>query len=183
MCCCHVHTAPDGPPQNFDVMVEGVSLTFSWEEPVGDNLIQYYVLACTVDGEEALKFYLKPILEITIEELMPSTDYVCTITAATSGGAGPISDAITATTGGVKSKGRDISFLCVTNLFPFTDRRSQDLYLPFFAVGVTYGVEQQVLPESDEGISESIPIDPGFPFGDSVQTNFYVSHQTVLLYP
>ena len=80
-------------------MVEGVSLTFSWEEPAGDNSIQYYVLACTVDGEEALRFPLQPILEITVEELMPSTDYTCTIAAATSGGAGPLSDALIATTG------------------------------------------------------------------------------------
>ena len=78
-----------------------MSLTFSWEEPEGDNLIQYYVLACTVDGGEALRLSLEPILAITLEELMPSTKYTCTITAATSGGAGPISEPIVATTEGI----------------------------------------------------------------------------------
>ena len=76
-----------------------MSLIFSWEEPEGDNPILYYVLACTVDGGEALRLSLKPILEITLDELSPSTQYTCTITAATSGGAGPFSDPIVATTG------------------------------------------------------------------------------------
>ena len=81
------------------MLVDGVSLTFTWEEPASDSLIQYYVLACTVDGEEGLRFVLNPTLGITIEELMPSTEYMCTIAAATTGGAGPLSNIIIATTG------------------------------------------------------------------------------------
>lgn len=52
-----------------------------------------------MNDEEALRFPLQQfVTEITIEELMPSTDYICTITAVNSGGAGPLSEAITATT-------------------------------------------------------------------------------------
>lgn len=49
------------------------------------------------------------------------------------------------------------------------------MYLPFLPVGVTYGVEQQVLAESDEGTEGPITIEPGFPFGERVQPDFYVS--------
>ena len=90
--------APNLPPQNFSVTVDGVSLTFTWAEPAG-SIVDYYVLACTVNDEEAFRFPLRQfVTEITIEELMPSTDYICTVTAANSGGAGPLSDPITATT-------------------------------------------------------------------------------------
>ena len=54
-------------------------------------------------------------------------------------------------------------------------RRSQDLYLPFFRGGITYGVEELVLPESDDGTEGPITIDPGFPLGSLVQPDFYVS--------
>ena len=52
---------------------------------------------------------------------------------------------------------------------------SEYTYLPFIPLGVTYGVEQQVLLESDDGVEGPIPIDPRFPFGSSVQTVLYVS--------
>ena len=107
-----IHTAPESAPQNFNVVTAGVSLTFSWDEPAGDNPIEYYVLACTVDGEEALRFPLQLVLEITIEELMPSTDYVCTIVAVNSGGAGPLSNAVTATTGSRLKKAKCVSIGC-----------------------------------------------------------------------
>jgi hypothetical protein len=154
-----IASPPEGPPLNFSVAAAGVSLAFSWEEPEGNNPIQYYVFACTVEGGEALRFSLKPILAITLEELMPSTKYTCTITAATSGGAGPISEPIVATT---------------------EARRNQDLYLPFFLVDVTYGVEQQVIPETNDGTEGPITIAPGFPFGSAVQPDFYVGTNGLL---
>lgn len=92
--------APDGPPQDFSVSVDGVSLMLSWASPAGERRIEYYDLRCAVDGVEALRITLQPLLEITLEELMPLTEYTCTIQAATSGGVGPLTDEISATTGG-----------------------------------------------------------------------------------
>ena len=45
-----------------------------------------------------------------------------------------------------------------------------------------FGVEQIIFPESDEGINGPLPLDIGFPFGSSVQTQTYVSlvHKHVL---
>ena len=42
-------------------------------------------------------------------------------------------------------------------------------------MGVTYGVEEQVLPETDDGTEGPIAIDPGLPFGNFTQYTFYVS--------
>lgn len=82
-------------------MVEGVSLTFRWDEPAGDNLILYYLLGCSLNGEDAFSWSLKPISVIKIEELMPLTNYTCSIAGATSGGTGPFSASMSAVTGGL----------------------------------------------------------------------------------
>ena len=39
-----------------------------------------------------------------------------------------------------------------------------------------YGVDIIFLGQADDGISDAIPISTGFPFGQSVQDLFYVSH-------
>ena len=52
------------------------------------------------------------------------------------------------------------------------------MYLPFIPVGVTFGVDETVLPDSDDDTSDAIRIPIGFPFGDSNQTQFYVIHTT-----
>ena len=72
---------------------------FSWASPAGDQRIEYYAITCTVDGAEALRITLQPVLEITLEELVPLTEFSCAIQAATSGGMGPFSDEIPVTTG------------------------------------------------------------------------------------
>lgn len=48
------------------------------------------------------------------------------------------------------------------------------VYLPFIPMGVTYGVDETLLPESNEGTSDAISVPTNFPFGDSNQTQFYV---------
>ena len=48
-------------------------------------------------------------------------------------------------------------------------------YLPFIPMDVSYGVDEIFLPESDDGTSDAIPIDIPFPFGNSTQSQFYVS--------
>ena len=52
------------------------------------------------------------------------------------------------------------------------------MYLPFIPMGVTYGVDETLLPESNEGTSDAISVPTNFPFGDSNQTQFYVRHNT-----
>ena len=88
--------------------VVGVSLRFSWDEPAGDGLIQSYTLTCSVDGVEAFRIILKPILEIAVEELEQTTIYTCTIFATASGGNGPVSDPLTAPT---DSESVDVKFV------------------------------------------------------------------------
>ena len=39
-----------------------------------------------------------------------------------------------------------------------------------------YGVDEIFLAQADDGISDAIPISIDFPFGQSVQDEFYVSH-------
>ena len=43
---------------------------------------------------------------------------------------------------------------------------------------VSYGVEEMFLAEADEGTSDAISIPIGFPFGQSIQTQFYVRVNT-----
>lgn len=52
------------------------------------------------------------------------------------------------------------------------------MYLPFLSLDAIYGAEQVFLDREDDGTSDAIDagID-GFPFGDSVQTQVYVSKQ------
>lgn len=55
-----------------------------------------------------------------------------------------------------------------------TDVTQSDVYLPFIPTNVAYEVEEIVLDESDEGTSDAISIPIGFPFGESLQNQFYV---------
>lgn len=58
-----------------------------------------------------------------------------------------------------------------------SDLTSVFSYLSFVALGVEYDSSTIILPGSDEGISDAIfiPSSIGFPFDDSLQTEFYVS--------
>ena len=59
-------------------------------------------------------------------------------------------------------------------MFFSLDVTRDDVYLPFIPTNVTYGVEERVLDESDGGTSDAITIPIGFPFGESLQNQFYV---------
>ena len=48
------------------------------------------------------------------------------------------------------------------------------VYLPFIPLGITYGVNEISLPDSDGGTSNAIVIPIDFPFGDSNPDQFYV---------
>ena len=51
------------------------------------------------------------------------------------------------------------------------------MYLPFLSLDAIYGAEQVFLDRENDGTSEAIDAGgiEGFPFGDSVQTQLYVS--------
>ena len=62
---------------------------------------------------------------------------------------------------------------------PFTlGANRNDVYLPFIPMDVSYGVAEMFLAEADEGTSDAISIPIGFPFGQSIQTQFYVRVNT-----
>ena len=63
---------------------------------------------------------------------MPSTTYTCTITAATSGGAGPLSERIAATTEGIiKVEVREIPYSCDPYMHSSKKPGSVSAFLPW----------------------------------------------------
>ncbi len=54
-------------------------------------------------------------------------------------------------------------------------------YVRFVELGDTSGVPTVPLPQRDDGISEEIIIDGGFPFGNSSQTSVWVCEDTTVL--
>lgn len=56
-----------------------------------------------------------------------------------------------------------------------------DVYLPFLSLGTLYGSDQMFLDRDDDGSSDAISAggNDGFPFGGSVQTQFYVCEAIV----
>ena len=50
-------------------------------------------------------------------------------------------------------------------------------------MGVTYGVDETVLPDSNNGTSDGIVIPINFPFGNFNQTQFYVICMAHTLWP
>ena len=92
--------APSGPPENVVATVTGLSVQITWEDaPVGTGVLLSYTLFCSVSGDEVLRVILKPVQEFTLEELDPSTSYVCGLFGSTSGGAGPSASFIFTTEG------------------------------------------------------------------------------------
>lgn len=81
-------------------LVTRVSVNLTWTPPdVGTGILVSYDLRCSVLGNEVLRALLKPRLDFILEELLPATSYVCSISGATSGGDGP-SAIVTFTTEG-----------------------------------------------------------------------------------
>lgn len=61
-------------------------------------MILSYTLSCSVEREVEFTTQFKPILEITLNVLTPSTLYVCSVYASSSGGDGPPTDEIPVST-------------------------------------------------------------------------------------
>lgn len=94
------YLAPSGPPENVNTTVDGVSITIVWNPPpVGNSILASVTLNCSVNGEQVLNVVLNPIQQFTLEELNPSTTYMCILYGSTTGGDGP-SASFTAVTEG-----------------------------------------------------------------------------------
>ena len=75
---------------NFTATVNGLNIAFSWESPpVGSGIVVSYTLYCASDGVKSFSITLNPVLQFTLEELSPSTSYMCNIFGSTNGGVGP----------------------------------------------------------------------------------------------
>lgn len=64
------------------------------------GVIRYYTLTCTSE-EETLTFNLINVPRIALDDFRIDTGYVCTLSASTSGGPGPIATAFTTTETGI----------------------------------------------------------------------------------
>ena len=136
-------------------------------------MILYYTVACSVAGITEFSTKLKPVLEITLDQLMPSTDYSCSVFASSSGGDGPPTNDIIAS---AESKRESV---CVFVPHLYTDIFPQgitinEVYLPFIPMDTLYGVDEIFLEEANDGISDAISIPIGFPFGETIQNQLYV---------
>ena len=49
------------------------------------------------------------------------------------------------------------------------------MYLRFLDLGAIYGITEVVVDALDDAVTGPISITPGFPFGSSIQTQFYVN--------
>ena len=56
-----------------------------------------------------------------------------------------------------------------------TGDEDEVVIFPWIPMGVLFGAEQQFLPATDDGFEGPIEIEPGFPFGSSIQTQVFVS--------
>lgn len=93
-------TVPSGPPQNFAMTVDGVSLVVSWDPPLAEDrngIIISFTLSCNLFEQ----LVLNPISEISLHELDPDTEYSCRIAASTAVGLGPYTVVLSTTTEGI----------------------------------------------------------------------------------
>ena len=60
-------------------------------------------------------------------------------------------------------------------LISLTDAIEADSYFSFIPMDIHVGVQQLFFPGTDDGFFGPIDIPGGFPFGDSVQNEVYVS--------
>ena len=90
--------ALQSPPLNFAAVASGTAVTFTWSDPIVDEVIISYRLICNTD---AVIIEIKPINVITLYDLAPETTYFCTLASASSGGYGPPTEMINVTTEGL----------------------------------------------------------------------------------
>ena len=76
-------------------------LYFNWDEPAGDVTIISYTVICRVSGDVIINVTLNPVNKVVLNEFMPSTTYLCSMYASSSGGRGPSTVAVNVTTEGI----------------------------------------------------------------------------------
>ena len=89
-----IATAPDGPPLNFVITVQGPrTLTFSWDPPSEDlrnGVITGYLLSCDPQPEGLpMTYEQSEVVNITVGGFEVYTTYTCRVSASTSAGEGP----------------------------------------------------------------------------------------------
>ena len=144
-------------------------------------MLASYRISCN-DG--VLDIEVKPINEITLYDLAPEMTYFCSLSAASSGGYGPASEVINVTTGGLCTSTmhfptyyRSLPCNC-TKIVSFSDAIEADTYFSFIPMDIHLNFEQLFFPGTDEGYAGPFEIPGGFPFGDTVQNDVYVSRST-----
>ena len=84
-----LHTEPGTPPRDLNgVSNDSMSLTLTWKAPAQPNgVITEYQLQCSGGGQ----VFSRTVMETTttLSELLPYTNYSCSITAHTIAGGGP----------------------------------------------------------------------------------------------
>ena len=124
------------------------------------------------EGNEVFAFSLNSVLGITLDDFRINTNYVCIISASTSGGAGPSTSTSATTESKYKCDRHNNAFYSNKNSCSFI-LVVEDIYLPFIAVGNVTDTDSIELPNSDDVSSDAINTPP-FPFGDSIQTTVFV---------
>ncbi len=95
---------PNDAPQNFTILVATpTSIFLRWDSPPPESrngLILGFSITLTNDDDESVITYMAQSneYEVTIENLVPYTTYVCTILAFTAIGNGPSSQSVMVTT-------------------------------------------------------------------------------------
>ena len=95
---------PNDAPQNFTILVATpTSIFLRWDSPPPESrngLILGFSITLTNDYDESVITYMAQSneYEVTIENLVPYTTYVCTILAFTAIGNGPSSQSVMVTT-------------------------------------------------------------------------------------
>lgn len=170
-----IYLVPSGPPLNFSVLVVGTSLICSWSQPdesQANGVIVSYTLMCISGDVTVVDVTLNStVFELVVDLFMHSTNYSCTVAASTAVGVGPTAPAVNITTEGILHNYYSCKYLIS---FFFVALELYDSYLQFIPLSVELDSITTVLPESDDGTSDAIFIPDGFPFGSSVQTQFYV---------
>ena len=58
---------------------------------------------------------------------------------------------------------------------------STDVYLHFLNMDTIHGVSEVEAARSDDGYTGPVSVDGNFPFGDSTQSQFYVSYLNIII--